>query len=367
MGDYFIGLISGTSVDGIDAALVQFDASSLQLVRTRQHAYRDELREWLMRAIQTPQQCMIDDLGQLDRRVGECFRDAAIALLGDAGVDASAVTAIGSHGQTLRHRPDAPMPFTLQIGDPSVIAKGTGITTVADFRRADLALGGQGAPLVPLFHEWLFAEAGSQRAVVNIGGIANLTVLDGSTRTVGFDTGPGNTLLDAWCRRHRGKPYDSNGDWATAGNVIDDLLSRLLADPYFSAPPPKSTGLEHFNLGWLEAAGVEGLQAEDVQATLSALTADSIVAAIQQHARGASHVFVCGGGVHNAGLMHRLAASLPYAQVSSTAAAGLDPDWVEAAAFAFLASRTLQNLPGNVPAVTGASRAAVLGAIHPPG
>lgn len=364
MGDYYIGLISGTSMDGIDAALVNFDGSSLNIFQTREHNYPDALREQLIRAIRDPQRCRIDDVGQLDRWVGECFRDAAALLLEDAGVDAAAVAAIGSHGQTIRHQPDASHPFTLQIGDPSVIAKGTGITTVADFRRADLALGGQGAPLTPLFHEWLFHEPGSNRVVLNIGGIANITVLRGdAAETTGFDTGPGNTLLDAWASRHRGEPYDRDGDWAAQGDVIDDLLARLMADPYFTAKPPKSSGFEYFNLAWLEAAGVEGLRTEDVQATLSALTADSIAADIQHYARDTAAVFVCGGGIHNSALMHRLAANLPYAQISSTAPAGLDPDWVEAVAFAWLAKRTLQNLPGNLPAVTGAARATVLGAV----
>jgi anhydro-N-acetylmuramic acid kinase len=365
MGDYYIGLISGTSMDGIDAALVDIDASAVSVLQTRQHDYPDALRSQLIDAMRNPAKCAIDDIGALDRQVGKCFCDAANALLADAGVDAAAVTAVGSHGQTLRHRPDVAHPFTLQVGDPATIAKETGITTVADFRRADIALGGQGAPLTPAFHEWLFRQSGKNRVVLNIGGIANITVLRGDgSDTTGFDTGPGNTLLDAWCRQNLGRPYDRNGDWAAQGDVIDDLLTRLLADPYFGAAPPKSTGFEYFNLAWLEAAGIAGLRPEDVQATLSALSADSIAADIQHHAPDTSDIFVCGGGVHNAGLLQRLAANLPYAQVSSTAAAGLEPDWVEAVAFAWLAMRTLRGLPGNLPAVTGATRATVLGAIH---
>jgi len=368
MGDYYIGLISGTSMDGIDAALVNIEESSIDILQTREHRYPKKLRAQLNRAVREPLQCTIDDVGQLDRRVGECFRDAANALIKDAGVDAATVAAIGSHGQTIRHQPNAAHPFTQQIGDPAVIAKGTGITTIADFRRADLALGGQGAPLTPLFHEWLLREPGSHRVVVNIGGIANVTVIRGDGGdTTGFDTGPGNTLLDAWIGVHLGKPFDKDGRWAAQGSVVEDLLSRLLADPYFAAKPPKSTGLEYFNLEWLVAAGVDGLRAQDVQATLSALTADSIAAAIRRHAGDASDVFVCGGGVHNSDVMQRLGAKLPHAKVSTTTSKGLDPDWVEAVAFAWLAMRTMLNLPGNLPSVTGAAHSTVLGAMYAPG
>jgi len=368
MGDYYIGLISGTSMDGIDAALVDIGESSASVLHTHDHSYPDQLRARLIKAVRDPKHCVVDDVGQLDRWIGECFRDAAKALLAAAAIDAGAIVAIGSHGQTIRHQPESPRPYTLQLGDPAVIAKGTGITTVADFRRADLALGGHGAPLTPAFHEWLFRRSDSTRAVVNIGGIANITVLHGdATDTTGFDTGPGNTLLDAWVSRHRGDRYDADGRWAADGTVDEDLLGRLLADPYFAASPPKSTGFEYFNLQWLDAMGIDQLEAQDVQATLSALSADSIAAAVHQHATADADVFVCGGGVHNSGLMQRIAAQLPHANIASTAAAGLDPDWVEAAAFAWLAKRTTENLPGNLPAVTGAAHATVLGAIYPAG
>ncbi|MDH3350983.1 MAG: anhydro-N-acetylmuramic acid kinase, partial [Gammaproteobacteria bacterium] len=252
MGNFYIGLISGTSMDGIDAALVTIADRSIEVLQTREHHYPEQLRERLLQATREPHQCTLDDFGQLDQWVGECFRDAALALLADASVDASAISAIGSHGQTIRHQPAAARPFSLQIGDPALIANGTGITTVADFRRADMALGGQGAPLTPLFHEWLFRKPGSSRVVLNIGGIANVTILHGdATDTAGFDTGPGNTLLDAWVARHQGAAYDSDGDWAAQGTVDEKLLARLSADPYFSAAPPKSTGFEYFNLEWL--------------------------------------------------------------------------------------------------------------------
>ena len=367
MGDLYIGLISGTSMDGIDAVLVEFGESSLQILQTRDYAYPPELRERLINAMQLPENCTVDDIGELDQRIGVCFRDAAQALLEDAGVAASAVTAIGSHGQTLRHQPDAERPFTLQIGDPTLIATGTGITTVADFRRADLAVGGQGAPLAPIFHEWLFRQSGSGRTILNIGGIANITILADDRATTGFDTGPGNTLMDAWTRKHRNETFDRNGEWAASGSVDTELLKRLLSDPFFSATPPKSTGFEQFNLEWLDAAGAGAIDAGDVQATLCALTAASVSNAITAFAAGTKEILVCGGGVHNAELMRRLGESMPAISLSSTATAGLDPDWVEAAAFAWLAMRRLQNLPGNLPSVTGAQRAVTLGAIHTAG
>ena len=367
MGDLYIGLISGTSMDGIDAALVEFEKSSLQILQTRDYAYPPELRDRLINAMQQPEKCTVDDIGELDRRTGECFRDAAKALLDDAGVAASAVTAIGSHGQTLRHQPDAERPFTLQIGDPTLIATGTGITTVADFRRADLAVGGQGAPLAPIFHEWLFRKSGSGRTILNIGGIANITILADDRATTGFDTGPGNTLMDAWTRKHRNETFDRNGEWAASGSVDTELLKRLLSDSFFSATPPKSTGFEQFNLKWLEAAGAAAIDAGDVQATLCALTAASVSNAITAFAVDTKELLVCGGGVHNAELMRRLGECMPAVDLSSTATAGLDPDWVEAAAFAWLAMRRLQDLPGNLPSVTGAQRAVTLGAIHTAG
>jgi len=365
MTDYYIGLMSGTSMDGIDAALVSFEASSVNLVQTLEHRYPDDLRNSLLRAVREPQRCTVDDIGALDRRVGLCFRDAGIAIQEGAGIDAARIRAIGSHGQTLRHQPDAPHPFTMQIGAPSIIAAGTGITTIANFRSSDMAHGGQGAPLVPPFHEWLFHEAGKRRVVLNIGGMANITVLAaGDEKTTGFDTGPGNTLLDAWIERHMGKSFDKDGAWSASGEINKDLLARLLADPYFRKPPPKSTGFEYFNLDWLEAADIAGLDPVDVQATLCSLTAASVAMAIQTVAPKTSEVFVCGGGAKNREIMRALEATLPDAQLKSTVALGLDPSWVEAAAFAWLAMRTLHGLPGNLPSVTGASRATILGAIY---
>jgi anhydro-N-acetylmuramic acid kinase len=367
MGDLYIGLMSGTSMDGIDAALVRIDATSIEILQTQNHAYPSALRDALLAAIRLPLEQEIPNVAELDRETGECFRDAALALLEQAGVETAAVTAIGSHGQTLRHQPNAATPFTLQIGDPRVISSGTGIPTVADFRSADIAAGGQGAPLTPIFHEWLLGATGIPRAVLNIGGIANVTVLTDQQDTIGFDTGPGNTLMDAWIRKHRGETFDRDGAWAGSGSPNAALLQRLMSDSYFPAAPPKSTGFEHFNLRWLEASDVARITAADVQATLCALTAQTIADAIETFAPDSEEVLVCGGGVHNAELMARLQERLTGASLASTASAGLDPDWVEAVAFAWLAMRRLQNLPGNLPAVTGAHKAVVLGAVHRPG
>ncbi|MGB5336178.1 MAG: anhydro-N-acetylmuramic acid kinase [Woeseiaceae bacterium] len=365
MPKHYIGLISGTSMDGVDAVIASFGSDGLKISATLVHSYPPELRSLLQAAIAQPANCGLDQLGRLDRWVGECFRDAALAVMESAGIRAEDVDAIGSHGQTLRHRPEGKHPFSLQIGDAATIAAGTGATTVCDFRRADIAAGGQGAPLVPPFHDWLFGAAGSPRVVLNLGGIANITVLPGDdTAIIGFDTGPGNTLMDAWIEANRGLPFDEGGAWAAGGNVIEGLLKALLADAYFDLPAPKSTGFEHFNLDWLRSFGLNDEAPADVQATLSELTAMSVAAAIDRSAAATSDIFVCGGGAHNTDLLRRLGARLPGKTISSTADVGLDPDWVEAAAFAWLAMRTMQRETGNLPSVTGADHKKVLGAIH---
>ena len=367
MPDYYIGLISGTSMDGIDAVLVAFTDNSMVLHATHAYAYPDEFRDQLRQSISSPDACGLDDLGELDRWTGECFRDAALELIGESTIDPDRIVAIGSHGQTVRHRPDAERPFSLQIGDAATIAAGTGITTVADFRRSDIAVGGQGAPLTPPFHDWLFRRPGMNRVVLNIGGIANVTVLPADDGPVkGFDTGPGNTLLDAWIKEQRDLAYDAEGRWAEGGSAIEDLLDRFMADDYFDRAPPKSTGFEHFNLGWLRDFSIDDHEPRDLQATLSELTARTVAAAIERHAPATEEVFVCGGGAHNTDLLRRLAGYLSNAKLASTLDAGLHPDWVEAAAFAWLAMRATNNLSGNLPSVTGASRKAVLGAIHSP-
>jgi anhydro-N-acetylmuramic acid kinase len=364
MTERYIGLMSGTSVDAIDVVVAEFGESSLDLIATRSHSYPPDLQADLRRAISNPDTLGTDAFGDLHIRVGEAFRDAANALLADAALAPADIRAIGSHGQTLRHRPDAAHRFTLQIGDAATIASGTGIDTVADFRSVDVALGGQGAPLVPPFHAWLMRSEVEDRVVLNIGGIANITILPAAGDVIGFDTGPGNTLLDAWTRTAIGVPFDEAGAWAAGGTVHSTFVDNALTDPWFDRPPPKSTGFEYFNLDWLEKLRPAGLSGADVQASLAEISARSIAAAIRQWAPATGRVFACGGGVRNLDLMRRLATLLPGVRVGTTSEAGLDPAWVEATAFAWLARQYLLGRPGNLPSVTGARRHAILGAVY---
>jgi len=366
---YYIGLMSGTSVDGIDAALVAFDgAKDLRLIGTHRHPVADTHRNEIQALMQVSEN-EIDREGVLDMQLGQVFADAALAVLKATGKPPSEIRAIGSHGQTIRHRPHWKQPFTRQIGNPSVIAERTGITTVAGFRERDIACGGEGAPLVPAFHNSVFRQQGVNRTIVNIGGIANLTYLPGDidAAVIGFDTGPGNTLLDQWVTQHQGCTHDQDGHWAASGSILPDLLGRLLDDDYFSQAPPKSTGREHFHSGWLKHHLSGNEKPEDVQATLSELTARSIAEAIHNlQPDTTDEVYVCGGGAHNSDLVRRLQGRLGSTPVATTHALGLDPDWIEAIAFAWLAHQTLSGRPGNLPSVTGAQRAVVLGGIFLP-
>ena len=363
--------MSGTSVDGIDAALVQCHRDDVAIIATRQHAIPPALRERIA-AISHSGPDEIERLGVLDRELGLLFGASTLELLATADVAPAQVRAIGSHGQTVRHRPPSAAlraieSFTLQIGDPNTIAEHTGITTVADFRRRDVAAGGEGAPLAPAFHAAALAKSGVNRAIVNIGGIANVSLLAGTELRMGFDTGPGNTLLDHWMMRHKGERYDHDGQWSAAGQVNQALLTKLLGHSYFSKTGPRSTGKEDFNLLWLEQqlAGLDAIAAVDVQATLAEFTSTSIARAITSSPLNVAEIYICGGGSHNAYLMQRLAAQLAGATVASTADIGMDPDWVEAATFAWLASRTLEGLPGNSSVVTGACGPRILGGIYP--
>ena len=360
----YLGLISGTSADGIDAALVRFEPHC-ELIFGRTYAWDESLRARLIALGQGGEATSLDELGALDTTLARAFADAALQATRDAGLTPGQVHAIGSHGQTIRHRPEGKAPFTWQMGDGNVIAERSGITTVADFRRRDVAAGGQGAPLLPALHAALLADINEQRAVLNLGGIGNLTLLPFAGDVRGFDSGPANALMDAWCQRHTGATYDKGGAFARAGRIDDTLLSRLLADAWFALPPPKSTGREQFHLDWL-ATHLQGDEAPaDVQATLLALTVRTIADALQATQPDTRRVLACGGGVHNPVLMAALAASIPDAVVESTAAHGIDPDYIEAMGFAWLARQTLLGLPGNLPAVTGAGGPRVLGAIHP--
>lgn len=365
----FLGLISGTSADGIDAALVRFDGPHAHarpsLVFGRTYAWEATLRERLVALGQHARPLTLDEVGDLDVRIGHAFAAAAQAALHDSGHAPRDIAAIGSHGQTLRHRPHGDAPFTLQLGDANVIAERCGAPVVADFRRRDVAAGGHGAPLVPAFHAATLHDAGEDRAVLNLGGIANLTLLPARGTVRGFDTGPANGLMDAWCLRHAGQPFDAGGAFASRGRVDVALLARLLAEPWFAAPPPKSTGRDQFHLDWVEAA-LDGTESPaDVQATLLALTARSIADALHATQPRTRRVIACGGGVHNPRLMAALAEAMPGARIESSAAHGLDPDFVEAMAFAWLAREHLAGRPGNLPAVTGASGPRVLGAFYP--
>ena len=365
--DCFIGLISGTSSDGVDAALAEF-VPAPRLIASHFLAYPKALRlELLEFAAGHYRGDPIDQLGQLDRTLGELFAQAALEVLKQSRLSGRDVLAIGSHGQTVRHRPRGPSPFTLQIADPNVIAARAGIATVADFRRRDLALGGEGAPLVPAFHHAVFADRGETRAVINIGGIANLTLLPVTEGPVsGFDTGPGNVLMDLWSREQLNTSHDASGEFAASGQTQPGLLEDLLNDDYFRQRPPKSTGPEHFNHVWLQSRlANHTLPAADIMASLCELTARSISDAVTACHPQVTRVLLCGGGVHNHALVQRLQALLKNCRVGTTADFGVPPDWVEAMAFAWLARETLAGRSGNLPAVTGAKQPAILGGIYP--
>jgi anhydro-N-acetylmuramic acid kinase len=366
----YVGLMSGTSADGIDAALVRFDSpdphAHVELLHGLSRPWDETVRERLLHLGQGGDITSLDDIGHLDVQIAHAFADATLALLAGAGVQAAAVRAIGSHGQTIRHRPGAPWPFTWQLGDGNVIAERTGITTVADFRRRDVAAGGHGAPLLPALHAALLQAPDEQRAVLNLGGIANLTLLprDGVVR--GFDTGPANALLDAWCGVHNGAAFDADGAFGASGRHDPRLLAVLLQDAWFQLGPPKSTGREQFHLAWLQARLTSpALAPADVPATLVELTAASVADALLAAQPDTARLLVCGGGVHNPVLLDRIRARLPGVAVESTAAHGVDPDFVEAMGFAWLARQALLGRPGNLPSVNGARGPRVLGAVHP--
>lgn len=360
----FIGLISGTSVDGVDCVLVDFSDKAPKIVSTHFEPSPAKLRDDVLK-ICSGEKLSPKVLGSLDKDIGIFFAEASNALLGKSGVLASAVMAIGSHGQTVWHQPEGEHSFTLQLGDPNIIAYKTGITTVADFRRMDMAAGGQGAPLAPLLHQAVFHCPTADRAVVNIGGISNITCLPSAGDGVAFDTGPGNVLMDYWINKHKGERFDSNGDWASSGEPQPALLARFLKEPYLAASHPKSTGRELFNGNWLEAIllDFESLAAADVQASLIEFTASSIAAAIKP-LMTPSALYVCGGGAHNKVLMAALAKHMGDCQVASTETLGIHPDWVEAVAFAWMANETIAGRKINTRPFTGASQAISLGGIY---
>ena len=360
--DLFIGLMSGTSLDGVDAALVEFGPVKPVLVGTAYLPFPKDLKSEL-HALQSPGPNELDRSARSANALSRLYAEAVSVLLKKAGVAPAAVRACGCHGQTVRHRPE--IGYTLQICNPALLVELTGIIAVADFRSRDIAAGGQGAPLVPAFHAAAFRDDGRHRVIANIGGIANLSDLPAQGKVTGFDTGPGNVLIDLWISRHQGVDHDSDGAWARGGKVLADVLAQMLAEPYFAKRPPKSCGRDLFNEYWLEQFALERAPAQDVQATLAELSARSIAAAVDLHCPGADELYVCGGGAHNLDLLQRLRISLPRHHVDTTAALGIDPDWVEAIAFAWLARQALLGLDANLPAVTGASGPRILGAIYP--
>ena len=357
---HYIGVMSGTSMDSVDVALCRIDASGCVLEQALEYPFDAELKKQILACIAGA--TTLQEIGRLDRRLGVLFADAVTALLERGGVDGTSVEAIGLHGQTLWHEPSGAEPFTMQMGDPNIVAAGTGIATVADFRRADIATGGQGAPFAPAFHAFLFGRMQKRCAVVNIGGIANITLLDATV--TGYDTGPGNMLMDGWIARQRGLPYDADGRWAQGGVVDEALLKRFLEDPYFKKPPPKSTGRETFGMQWLEAklSGFEGIAARDIQATLGELTARSIADEAKKFAP--ELLLVCGGGVGNTYLMERLRVLMDGTEVAPTDDYGISSADMEAMAFAWLAYKRMRNEAVALSGITGAKENSVLGGIY---
>ena len=360
--DIFVGLMSGTSLDGVDGVVVEFPPiGTPKLFGTHYRPYPAELKTRLLDL----HQAQSDELhlaNILANELANLYSNVVNEMLGKTDLAKTQIAAIGCHGQTIRHRPESG--YTVQLVNGARLAEQTGVTSIIDFRNRDIAAGGQGAPLVPAFHAAMLSTAQEHRVIVNIGGIANLTNLPVNGQVTGFDCGPGNMLMDAWVLRHLGKQVDDSGVWAATGKVLPELLGRMLAHDFFNAAPPKSAGREQFNMGWLHGL-LEGNEVpENVQATLLELTAAGIVKAAQTYCKGFDSLYVCGGGVHNSTLMKRLS-ELAGKPVHSTARLGIDPDWMEAMAFAWLARQCLENKPGNLPAVTGASGPRILGAIYP--
>jgi len=365
MARYYLGLISGTSVDGVDAAICELGERRCEVVVARTFAYPPAIRDRIQQLIRS-RAGSLAEIGAIDVAVGRFFADCALGLIRSAGLAAADITAIGHHGQTVWHAPDPPESFSWQIGDPNSIAAITGIDTVADLRRLDMALGGQGAPLVPAFHAWAFADEDMPRVIVNIGGIANITLLAPGRDVLGFDTGPGNTLLDLWIDRTLGLPFDDGGRFAAAGQTDATLLASLLDEPYFAQPAPKSTGREQFSEDWLlRKLACTGGELTDVNvaATLLELTASTIVTAIDGLALGDYELVVCGGRAKNPTLMARIG-ELAGRNPTTTARFGIDPDHVEAAAMAWLARARIEGAPGNLPTVTAARQPVTLGALY---
>lgn len=364
--EIYIGLMSGTSLDGIDVAIVDFNVKPPKLLFCQTFSYHDTIK-LRIKEITLNKTTSIDSLCQLNIELGHAYAMAVNKSLKSSGLDSSQITAIGNHGQTIRHCPDATFPYTLQAGDPNTLAVETNITTVADFRGADIALGGQGAPLVPAFHQTVFSSSTTNRAIINIGGIANATYLPSNPteKIIGFDTGPGNTLSDYWVNLHKNAAYDEAGQWAKTGKIIDKLLAKMVEkEPFFSRSAPKSTGTDYFNASWLATFNINDYAPNDIQTTLVELTALSIANSISGLPTQQIECYVCGGGVKNLYLLERIQKRLPALLIQTTETLGIDPDYVEAIAFAWLAKQRIDLKPGNIPSSTQANRPAILGGIY---
>ena len=354
--------MSGTSLDGIDVALVDFSADTPRLIAQYFQAYEQPLKDALL-VLHQPSANELHQSQLIANQLARDYAAATLTLLQQANIAPAQVQAIGCHGQTIRHRPEHG--YTIQLNNSALLAELTGINVIGDFRSRDIAAGGQGAPLVPAFHHQVLRHASIHRVIVNIGGIANISDLSPHRVTAGFDCGPGNLLLDAWIKQHQGVGYDKDGAWAAGGKVLPALLARMLAEPFFAAQPPKSTGRDLFNLGWLSAQLAGNESPQDVQATLLALTATSIAESILKYCADAEEVYLCGGGAHNGALLRALKTALPACQIQLTDVLGIEADWMEAIAFAWLAQQTTQLKSANLPVVTGAKHPCVLGAIYP--
>ncbi len=365
--EYYIGLMSGTSVDGIDAGLYDFSDNQTHVVDFYYLPYPADIKQTIHSICNLHQPISLLGYGTLDTQLGHLYAEACLNLLEQANINASLIKAIGNHGQTLYHSPNTKFPFTLQIGDANIISQQTGITTITDFRRRDIAAGGQGAPLVPTFHQKMFHSSKENRVIANIGGIANLTILpkDRKEKILGFDTGPGNTLMDYWVSKHSNAKIDKDGNWANSGNIQPALLNTLKKDSYFAINPPKSTGTEYFSPSWLtkKLQHLPDYPPEDVQRTLCQFTAETIADALLKYAPKTDKLFICGGGIHNSTLFNSLKQLIDIS-MASTETEGVPPDQVEAMAFAWLARQTLLGLTGNLPETTGAKEAVILGAIY---
>lgn len=358
----YVGIMSGTSLDGVDAVLADFATHPPRLIATHYLPFPQGLSERLL-SLQSIRENELHDSALLGNELALMYHRSVEALLDTSGIKAKSIRAIGCHGQTIRHNPA--QGYSLQIGNSALLAELSNIDVVADFRNRDIAAGGQGAPLVPAFHDACFRSPKAHRIILNIGGVANLTDLKPGSITSGFDTGPGNMLLDAWIYRHQGRAYDVDGNWAIGGQVLPQILDALLAHAYFLSPPPKSCGREQFHLDWVLSHLIGNESAEDVQATLLELTAISVSLAIQNWGGQPDELAVCGGGAHNKALLKRLTAYLPRTRVFKSDELGIGADWVEALAFAWLARQTILGLTGSLPTVTGAKGARILGAIYP--